>query len=357
MECLGAIQWDQPAIVGPVAAALTAGVFAIVIAIMKRKEPSNDGAGGVSTTVSPEITVAPQIDIENKPMSVFKPTVKVGLDEKDVGQEVSKAVDPLRQGIEALRDQLATAQLAPKQPVPDSEDPLNVKAVEFYNAAVDAYNEGEIGQATGHWLDAVELLPDFAAAHYNLGLALKAKGELDAAIEHWSEALRIDPDLARAHNNLGLALYDKGKIDEAIEHYNAALRIDPDHVNAHYNLGNARMAKGELDAAIEHYNAALRIDPDDAAVHNNLGVALKAKGELDAAIEHYHAAIRINPKSAPYHDNLARALAQKRAAAAAVAALAKAIELDPRFRAWAKTHTDYDPIRADPAFRKLVYGE
>ena len=42
---------------------------------------------------------------------------------------------------------------------------------------------------------------------------------------------------------------------------------------------------------------------------------------------------------------------------AAVAALAKAIELDPRYRAWAKTDADYDPIRDDPAFRKLACGE
>jgi len=322
MECLGAIQWDHPLTVA-VAAALTAGVFAIVIAIMKRKKPSNDGAGGVSTTVSPETTVAPQIDIDNKPISVFKPSVKVGLDEKDVGQEVSKAVDPLRQEIEGLSDQLATAQLAPKQPLPVSDNPLKVKAVQFFNAGVQAYDEGEIGQALGHWLDAVQLDADDAATHSNLGVGLHNKGDLDAAIEHYNAALRIDPDLGAAHNNLGVAL----------------------------------QAKSELEAAIEQYNAALRIEPDHAMAHNNLGAALAAKGELDAAIEHYNAAIRINPKSARYHDNLARVLAEKKAATAAVAALARAIELDQRYRALAGSDPDYDPIRADPAFRKLIYGE
>ena len=61
--------------------------------------------------------------------------------------------------------------------------------------------------------------------------------------------------------------------------------------------------------------------------------------------------------SARYHNNLAIALARKKATAAAVAALAKAIELDPRYRAWAKTDKNYDPIRDDPVFRKLVYDE
>lgn len=145
--------------------------------------------------------------------------------------------------------------LAPKQTVPDTGDPLKIKAVELFNDGLDAYHAGEIGQAIGRWLSAVDLDPDYSYAH------------------------------------------------------------------------------------------------------NNLGVALKAKGDLDAAIEHYHAAIRINPTSAKYHDNLAIALAQKRATTEAVAELAKAIELDERYRAWARSDTDYDPIRDDPAFRKLVYGE
>ena len=330
IECLGAIQWDHPGIVGPIAAALTAGVFAIVTAIMKRKKPSDDGAAGVSTTVSPEINVAPQIDIDNKPSNVFEPTVNVGLDERGVGKELGKALRPvhdelscIKEDVKALRSQQDVVQLAPKHTPPDSDDPLKVKAAEFFNAGVEAYGQGEIGQAIGHYRDALALDPGHAYAHNALGVALAAKGELDASIEQYHAALRSEPDDADVHNNLGAAL----------------------------------AAKGDLDAAIEHYKEALRIDPDNVAAHNNLGTALSHKGELDAAIEHYNAAIRINPKSARYHDNLGGALAQKGEAAASVAALARAIELDQRYRDWAKTDKDYDTIRDDPAFRKLVYGE
>ena len=73
MECLGAIQWDDPAIFGPVAAAVVGGIFLIVTTIMKRKKRSDHGAASVNTTVSPDITVAPKIEIDNKH------TVNVGL--------------------------------------------------------------------------------------------------------------------------------------------------------------------------------------------------------------------------------------------------------------------------------------
>ncbi|MCH8852330.1 MAG: tetratricopeptide repeat protein [Planctomycetes bacterium] len=335
MECLAAVKWDDPNVVAGFIVGVCGIVGGVIVAIINRRKSTGNGATGGGTTVNPEITVAPKIGIENNPRNVFEPTVKVGLDEKDVGKELGRALDPLKgtmesqaarmasleQGQQALMDQLT--QLAPKQPVPDTGDPLKIKAVELFNAGVDAYHEGEIGQAIGRWLSAVELDPEYAAAHNNLGIALKDKGDLDAAIEHFNAALRIDPDYADAHYNLGIALQAKGDLDAAIEHYNAALRIDPEHAKAHYNLGNALQAKGDLDAAIEHYNAALRIDPDDARAHNNLAIALAQKGD----------------------------------AAAAVTALAKAIELDERYRGWAKTDTNYDSIRDDPAFRKLVYGE
>ena len=282
LEWLKSVPWEHPGIVGPVAAALTIGLLKIIPAIIKRKR--RDGAApNITTTVNPDITVSPQTNIENNPSNVFEPSVTYGLDEKAVGDELSKALNPhsarIESRIEALGEQLA--QLAPKEPLPDSKDPLKVYAVEFYNAGLDAYMKGEVGQALGHWLDTLKLDPEFAKAHFNLGCALQKKGELDAAIEHWRTALRIDPDYADAHGNLGVALADKGDLDAAIEQYHAALRIDPDYALAHNNLGAALEAKGDLDGAIEHYNAALRIDPDHSLARNNLKIALAAKAKLD----------------------------------------------------------------------------
>ena len=98
-------------------------------------------------------------------------------------------------------------------------------------------------------------------------------------------------------------------------------------------------------------------DPNNALAHNNLGTALQGKGDLDGAIEHYKQALQIDPKFGDAHFNRGCILAQKNSAATAVAALGRAIELAPRYRDMAKNDTDYDPIRNDSAFRKLVYGE
>ncbi len=102
---------------------------------------------------------------------------------------------------------------------------------------------------------------------------------------------------------------------------------------------------------------AAKLDPDNALAHYGLGVVLNDKVERDAAIEHYNVALRIDPDHPQSQYNLGCALAAKKVTSQAVAALIKAIELLPLCRDKAKCDADYDPVRDDRAFRKLVYGE
>ena len=120
-----------------------------------------------------------------------------------------------------------------------------------------------------------------------------------------------------------LALQNSGDLDGAIEHYARALKIKPDFHEAWNNMGNAYAHKGEYDRAIESYQKAVAIKPDKHEAWFNLGCACSMKGEPLLALE----------------------------------SLARAISLDGGSREDAKTDTDFDPIRKDPGFRKLVYGE
>jgi len=205
--------------------------------------------------------------------------------------------------LNAVHDRIltSTAMLAPQQPLPDSYDPLKVKAVEAFNAGAEAYNEGKIGQALGHWLTAVNLDPGYARAHNNIGLALATAGDLDAAIQHYDSALRIDPDFTAVHNNLGNALRDMGDLDAAIEHYIEALQIDPDAAAAHANIGVALAMKGDLDAAIEHFDAALRIGLYTAAAHTDIAAAhTKLVKQLAQSLATWQASCKASDNGADY---------------------------------------------------------
>jgi len=182
----------------------------------------------------------------------------------------------------------------------------NYRANINLGAALD--NQGRTEEAIEHYLQALQLKPDYDKAHYNLGFALDNQGRTEEAIEHYLQALRIKPDYVEAHNNLGNALNNQGRTEEAIEHYLQALQLKPDYDKAHYNLGNALDNLGRTEEAIEHYLQALRINPDYDEAHNNLGNALKKRGRTEEAIEHYLQALRIKPDYVEAHNNLGNAL-------------------------------------------------
>ena len=188
---------------------------------------------------------------------------------------------------------------------------------------------GDAAAAIVHYKKALEIKPDFAAAHYSLGAALAGRGEAAAAIAHYEKALDINPDYAEAHYSLGDALAGRGEAAAAIAHYEKALDINPDYAEAHYNLGVTLAERGEVATAIAHYRKALEIKPDYVEAHINLGCRLAEFGQVDEAIAHYTNALAIKPDFAAAHDNLGLALARRGQFAAAILHFRKALEIQP----------------------------
>lgn len=53
------------------------------------------------------------------------------------------------------------------------------------------------------YLKALEVFPEFAAAHSNLASVLQQQGKLNEALMHYKEAIRIQPTFADAYSNMG----------------------------------------------------------------------------------------------------------------------------------------------------------
>ena len=66
--------------------------------------------------------------------------------------------------------------------------------------------QGYIEEATRLYLKALEVFPEFAAAHSNLASILQQQGKLNEALTHYKEAIRIQPAFADAYSNMGNTL-------------------------------------------------------------------------------------------------------------------------------------------------------
>ena len=345
----------------------------IAISEAKRIEGMADGAENSLIMVNWEVH---QACARSNPELVFGDGVRLA--GKGIPEGMNTPVFPV-----VSYDKWADIQ---QQVVPEPEDPW-----ELFDRALAVQNSGALDGAIASYEKAVAIKPDYHEAWNNLGVAYWHKGDYDQAIESYQKAVAIKSDLHEAWYNMGVAYDDKGEYDRAIECYQKAVEIKLDYHEAWNNMGLAYWHKGDYDRAIECYQKALAIKPDDHEAWNGMGVAYDDKEEYDRAIECYHKAVAINPDYYQVWSNLGNAYADKgeydRAiechqkavviepdgalnwfnfacayslqgeAALAVEKLSRAINIDGSSHENAKNHPDFDPIRKDPGFRKLVYGE
>ena len=119
---------------------------------------------------------------------------------------------------------------------------------------------GQPDEATGSFLRAAVLQPDFAGVHYHLGNALLDLEKFKDAVASYHKALAIEPDYAEVHYNLGIALKELGRADEAIASYQKAIALNPGYAEALNNLGNAYFEMGEADEARKCFAQMLELD-------------------------------------------------------------------------------------------------
>ncbi len=191
--------------------------------------------------------------------------------------------------------------------------------------------EPAVDEAIEHFRKALQIKPDFTQARSNLAKALWQKGQMDEAIAQFQKTLEIEPNDAEAEFCLGTAFLQKREVNEAIAHYQKALEINPDYAEARCSLGNAFVAEGKYSEAIANYEAAVRIRPDYLEAHHNLGCMLAAIGKSDEALEQFNEALRLNGNHARTHFALGSLLARMGDQEEAVAHLTEALRLKPDY--------------------------
>ena len=98
---------------------------------------------------------------------------------------------------------------------------------------------------------------------------------------------------------------------------------------------------------------AAKAAPDDIRVRIALGWCYKRTGRLDLAIDALEQALIVEPELALLRYNLACYLSLAGQKRRALRYLSQALTLDPAYRELAEAESDFDPLRADPAFRAL----
>ncbi len=125
----------------------------------------------------------------------------------------------------------------------------------------------------------------------------------------------------------------------------------------------ASLLKGEALRSLNRYRDALRpleiaaaLRPGDSRVALALGWCFKRTNRLAQAIDSLERALREHPDEALLHYNLACYWSLAANGTKALGELSTALDLDPDLRTLITHESDFDGLRGNPEFERLISG-
>jgi adenylate cyclase len=271
-----------------------------------------------------------------------------------------------------------------RQHLPRLTQPELQKSGEMFEHAIEldaGYGPAFAGLATVH----ATLYEWFGAREDDLVRAERAS----------QKALQLAPGLADSHVSRGFTLSLHGRYDEAVREFEHAIRINPNFFDAYYYFARSSFARGDIKRSAELFRMAAKIRHEDFQSSMLLAQSLRMLGRTEEATEAVKEGIHraenalvLNPRDgralslgagALFHDGQrARAMEWSQRSlelypddvgtlvnAACLRAKAglkeEALEFLERVfargwgkRGWVEQDPDYDILRDDPRFKKLL---
>jgi non-specific serine/threonine protein kinase len=209
---------------------------------------------------------------------------------------------------------------------------------------------------------ALDLDPDLAEAHASRGLALSLGRSFEEAEGEFKEAIRRNPRLYEAYYFYGRACMAEGRYEQAAELFQKAAEMRPEDYQAPCFLEQALRGVGapkeQVDAASRRTVAIIEdhieLNPDDARALYLGGGCLLTLGERDRGLEWGRRALAIDPDDPMILYNVACLWSQAGETDSAVETLERAVDAGFGHRDWVVHDSDFDALREDPRFQKLL---
>ncbi len=137
-------------------------------------------------------------------------------------------------------------------------------------------------------LKALSLDKDLAEAHVALGTILHDYDyDFAGAEREFKLAIELDPNYAAAHQNYGILFSTLGRHEEALAEYHRALEIDPFSLIFNRGYGERLIYARRYDDAIAQLKKTLEMDAGFVSTHYSLAVAYQIKGNYAEAVEEF----------------------------------------------------------------------
>jgi adenylate cyclase len=208
---------------------------------------------------------------------------------------------------------------------------------------------------------AMDLAPDLADAHVARGLSLSLHGHYDEAERHFESAIHINPNLFDAYYYYGRTCFARGNTQRAAELFGQAAQVRLEDFQSSVlqaqalrmlgRLGEANSANSEGVARAERI---LALNPDDCRTLSLGSHAVYDDGQRERALEWSRRSLQLYPDDMGALINAACLHAKAGLKEAAIDILERVFGSGRGKRDWVEHDPDYDSLRDDPRFQRLL---
>lgn len=178
--------------------------------------------------------------------------------------------------------------------------------------------------------EAVQLMPDDAAAVRARGLALADMDKPELALADLNKAIELDPTNGPTHEAKAIVLARMKKYEEAIAAIDKAAELSPKSVGPLVQKARIHVQQRKFDAAVEDMTQALKIDPNNVALLLLRAGVYQEQRELKKAMADMDEALKLKPDAPLVVRTRALFLAQTDRIGEAIAELERLKKLDPK---------------------------
>jgi TolB-like protein/tetratricopeptide (TPR) repeat protein len=257
-------------------------------------------------------------------------------------------------------------------------------AAELFRQAIDldpGYGPAHAGLATAHatlyeWFGArdadlagaeraskraLELGPDLAEAHVARGCALSMMGRYDEAAKEFEGSIRLNANLFDPYYYYARTQFIRGDVDGSAVFFKKAAEVRQEDFQSAFLLGQSLKMLGRHEEAsawrregIRRAEHMLALNPLDTRAMSLGAVYLLEEGQADRAVEWSQRALELNPNDMSSLGNGACLQARLGHADRAIELLERVSAQGWGQRGWLERDPDYDSLRDDPRFQRLV---
>ncbi len=220
--------------------------------------------------------------------------------------------------------------------------------------------EVDDGFAAAH--SALAIDPGIAEAHLPMFKRLQERGQFDAAAAEMEAAIRLGPESWSVNKEAGRFYLMRRDVESATRHFEKAAEImDTDFhawamlTSCYQALGEAAKRREAAKKMVSEAQRAIQQDPSNGAALGILAGGYALLGETEKTREWIDRALLIDPDNLNMRYNFACVLACLGDKDASLKLLQSTLAVAGEYQIRiAETDTDFDCIRDDPRFQKIL---